>query len=153
VIRDWAASKLIGRPIEASATKSRGQQLEKIVASGLGYRVSDADVMIGGYPDIRHQALEVKVQDAPTVDLGRYSPQFDEPVEGCAGFSTQTIRYLIALMNPKTGICEGAVVCPGKRLGQHFVYVAEKSYKCQRSIPMTFFDQFDGKSVFNPTYP
>jgi hypothetical protein len=153
VIRDFVASELIGKKIKTSATKNRGQQLEKIVAGGLGYVVSDADVLIGGYPDIRHQALEVKLQDAPTVDLGRYSPQFDELVEGCAGFSTQTIRYLIAFMNPKTNICEGTVVCPGKRLGQHFVYVAEKSYKCQRSIPMDYFDHFDGKAVFNPSYP
>jgi len=153
VIRDFVMSELVGKRIKTSATKNRGQQLEKIVASGLGYAVSDADALIGGYPDIRHQALEVKVQDAATVDLGRYSPQFDEPVEGCSGFSTQTIRYLIAFMNPKTSICEGAVICPGKRLGQHFVYVADKSYKCQRSIPMAFFNRFDGKAVFNPSYP
>ncbi len=68
-IRDFAQAQLIGRRIEPSATKTRGQQLEKIVASGLGYNVTDADVLIGDYPDIRHQALEVKVQDAPTVDV------------------------------------------------------------------------------------
>ncbi|HEV3005899.1 MAG TPA: hypothetical protein VGX78_15640 [Pirellulales bacterium] len=94
-IRDFVKSHLIGRRIEASPTKNRGQQLEQIVASALGYKVTDADVLSGGYPDIRHQALEVKIQDAPTVDLGRYSPQFDEPVEGCLGFTTQTVRYLI----------------------------------------------------------
>ena len=109
--------------------------------------------MIGGYPDIRHQALEVKVQDAATVDLGRYSPQFDEPVEGCLGFTTHEVRYLIALTDAKTGICRGAIVCPGRHLGEHFVYVADKSYKCQRSIPMAFFDRFDGQAVFNPAYP
>src|SRR5487761_723730 len=88
---------------EPSATKNRGQQLEQIVASGLGYPMTNADVLIGGYQDIRHQALEVKIQDAPTVDLGRYSPQFDEAVEGCPGFSTQSVRYLIALTDPKSG--------------------------------------------------
>ena len=152
-IRDFVKSQLLGRRIDPKATKNRGQQLEQMVASGLGYNVTTADVLIGGYPDIRHQALEVKIQDAPTVDLGRYSPQFDESVEGCLGFSTQEVRYLIALTDAKTGICQGAVVCPGKRLGEHFVYVADKSYKCQRTIPMAFFDRFDGKSVFNPAYP
>jgi hypothetical protein len=151
-IRDFAQAQLIGRRIETNATKTRGQQLEKIVASGLGYNVTDADVLIGGYPYIRHQALEVKIQDAPTVDLGRYSPQFDEPIDNCPGFSTQSVRYLIALTDPKTGICQGAVLCPGKRLADHFVYVAEKSYKCQRSIPMAFFNHFDGQAVFNPRY-
>lgn len=152
-IHGFIQSQLIGRRIEPSATKNRGQQLEQIVATGLGYQVADADVLIGGYPDIRHQALEVKIQDAATVDLGRYSPQFDEPVDGCPGFTTQTIRYLIALTDPKSGICQGAVLCPGRRLAEHFVYVAEKSFKCQRSIPMAFFDRFDGRSVFNPPYP
>ncbi len=152
-IRDFVKSEIIGRRIKPSATKNRGQQLEQIVASGLGYKVSAIDVLIGGYPDIRHQALEVKVQDAPTVDLGRYSPQFDEPVETCVGFSTQSIRYLIALMDPRANVCCGAIVCPGKRLGQHFVYVADKSFKCQRSIPMAFFDRFDGVATYNPAYP
>jgi len=152
-IRDFVQSQLIGRRIEPSATKNRGQQLEQIVASGLGYQVTDADVLIGGYPDIRHQALEVKIQDAPTVDLGRYSPQFDEPVDGCLGFTTQTVRYLIALTEPKSGVCHGVVLCPGGRLAEHFVYVAEKSFKCQRSIPMAFFDRFDRQAVFNPPYP
>lgn len=152
-IGNFVKSKLIGSRIKPSATKNRGQQLEQIVAAGLGYAVSDADVLSGGYPDIRHQALEVKIQDAPTVDLGRYSPQFDEPVEGCPGFSTQSVRYLIALMDPKSNICVGAVLCPGKRLAEHFVYVADKSFKCQRSIPMDYFDCFEGKAVFNPTYP
>jgi hypothetical protein len=152
-ICDYAKSELIGRRIRPSATKNRGQELEQFVASGLGYQVADADVLIGGYPDIRHQALEVKIQDAPTVDLGRYSPQFDESVEGCPGFTTQTVRYLIALTDPKTGVCEGVVLCPGRRLAEHFVYVAERSFKCQRSIPMAFFDRFDGQAIFNPQYP
>ena len=151
-IRAFLKAELIGRRIEPRATKNRGQQLELIVADGLGYRVTAADVLIGGYPDIRHQALEVKVQDAPTVDLGRYSPQFDEAVDGCPGFSTQSVRYLIALTDPKTGRCQGAVLCPGGRLAEHFVYVADKSFKCQRAIPMRFFDRFDGRSVFNPRY-
>jgi hypothetical protein len=153
VIREFVQAHLIGKRIEPNATKTRGQQLEKIVASGLGYNVADADVLIGGCPDIRHQALEVKIQDAPTVDLGRYSPQFDEPIEGCVGFSTQSVRYLIALADPATGTCQGAVLCPGRRLAEHFVYVADKSFKCQRSIPMAFFDRFDGQARFNPQYP
>lgn len=153
VIRDVVKSQLIGRRIEPSATKTRGQLLEQIVAGALGYDVKSGDVLIGEYPDIRHQALEVKVQDAATVDLGRFSPQFDQPVTGCPGFSTQSVRYLIALTDPTNGLCQGAIVCPGHRLAEHFVYVAEKSFKCQRSIPMAFFDRFDGQSVFDPVYP
>lgn len=153
VIRDFVCSRLLGQEIKPQATKNRGQELERMVAVGLGYRVSDQDVLAGGYPDLRHQALEVKVQDSPTVDLGRYSPQFEEDVPDCPGFTTQSIRYLIALLDPKTNVCIAAVVCPGKCLGKHFVYVADRSFKCQRSIPMAFFDKFDGKAVFNPRYP
>ncbi|HEX5443944.1 MAG TPA: hypothetical protein VFW87_08960, partial [Pirellulales bacterium] len=63
-IRDFVQSQLVGKRILPSPTKNRGQQLEQMVAAGLGYRVTDDDVLIGGYPDIRHQALEVKIQDA-----------------------------------------------------------------------------------------
>lgn len=152
-IRKMVVPNLIGQRIEPGATKTRGQELERRVAELLGYRPSETDLLAGGYPDLRHQALEVKVQDAATVDLGRYSPQFDEVVPECGGFSTRTIRYLIALMDAETHMCQGVVLCPGERLGSHFVYVAEKSFKCQRSIPMAFFDAFDGQSVFNPDYP
>jgi hypothetical protein len=153
VIRDFVAGRLVGRRIEPGATKNRGQELERIVAMGLGYTPSDEELLVGGFPDLRHQALEVKVQGAPTVDLGRFSPQFEEDVPDCPGFTTRTIRYLIALMDSTTGLCTGAVVCPGGRLAEHFTYVADKSFKCQRSIPMGFFDRFEGQAVFNPPYP
>jgi hypothetical protein len=67
--------------------------------------------------------------------------------------SNQTVRYLIALSDAKTGLRQGVVLCPGRRLAEHFVYVAERSFKCQRSIPMAFFDRFEGQAVFNPAYP
>lgn len=149
-VRDLVIPALLGRRIEPGATKNRGQELELMVAQLLGYRPDKSDLLIGGFPDIRHQALEVKLQDAPTVDLGRYSPQFDEPVESCPGFTTQSIRYLIVLMDANSHDCRGIVLCPGDRLGEHFTYVADKSFKCQRSIPMAFFDKWAGKSVFNP---
>jgi hypothetical protein len=151
-IRRFVERELIGRRIEAGPTKNRGQLLELFVARGLGYAVTEDEVLAGGYPDLRHQALEVKIQDAPTVDLGRYSPQFDEPVPDCPGFTTKTVRYLIALTDESNQMCVGAILCPGDRLGAHFVYVGDRSFKCQRSIPMEFFDQFDGRCVFNPRY-
>ncbi len=152
-IRQLVVPALIGRRIDPGATKNRGQELERIVAEVLGYKPSERDLLAGGYPDLRHQALEVKVQDAPTVDLGRYSPQFDEPVPDCGAFTTRTTRYLISLMDASTGTCKGLILCPGAKLGAHFVYVGEQSFKCQRSIPMAFFSAFEGQAVFNPPYP
>lgn len=140
--------KLIGEKLNVElSTKQRGQQLERLVAYQLGYKVT-GDGLDGGYPDIRNQMLEVKVQDSPTIDLGKYSPQFEEIIN--SDFTTRTIRYLIALTDATNGQIEGVIICPGEELGKHFTYVADKSFKCQRSIPMSFFNEFVGKVVFNP---
>ncbi len=58
---------LIGEPLDQMATKNRGQALERLVACLLGYKISDAELLEGKFPDIPNQALEVKVQDSPTV--------------------------------------------------------------------------------------
>lgn len=148
IIDERITDKLIGEKLDISlSTKQRGQQLERIVAYQLGYRAMQDDLE-GGYPDIRNQMLEVKVQDSPTIDLGRYSPQFEEQITD--NFTTRTIRYLIALTNAIDGEIEGLIICPGDELGKNFSYVTDKSFKCQRSIPMSFFDEFKGKVVFNP---
>lgn len=140
--------KLIGEKLDISlSTKQRGQQLERMVAYQLGYKVMQ-DSLEGGYPDIRNQMLEVKVQDSPTIDLGKYSPQFEERIND--NFTTRTIRYLIALTNAMDGAIDGLILCPGEELGKYFTYVAEKSFKCQRSIPMSFFEEFRGQVVYNP---
>ncbi len=139
---------LIGEKLDVSlSTKQRGQQLERLVAYMLGYK-KQQEMLEGGYPDIRNQMLEVKVQDSPTIDLGRYSPQFEENINDA--FTTRTIRYLIALTNAMNGSIDGVVLVPGEELGKNFTYVAEKSFKCQRSIPMTFFEKFKGRAVYNP---
>ena len=149
-IRDIVAPRVIGAVFQPNATKTRGQALEQLVASALGYKVNEKGFMIGGFPDVRHQALEVKVQDSPTVDLGRYSPQFEEEIPGCTGFTSQSVRYLIALTDEASGRCHGIILCPGARLGDNFTYVADESFKCQRSISMAFFEQIEGRSLYNP---
>lgn len=148
IIDKRITDKLIGEKLDISlSTKQRGQQLERLVAYQLGYR-GIQDSLEGGYPDIRNQMLEVKVQDSPTIDLGKYSPQFEEQIND--NFTTRTIRYLIALTNAVDGAIDGLIMCPGEELGKSFTYVAEKSFKCQRSIPMSFFEEFKGQVVFNP---
>lgn len=149
-MRDIVAEALIGATIDWMATKNRGQALEDKVARLLGYDPSEDELLAGDYPDIRHQALEVKVQDSPTVDLGKFSPQFEEDVPSCPGFTTASVRYLIALTDKSSGVVRGAVICPGARLGDHFSFVSDANFKCQRSIPMEFFDRLDGQAVFNP---
>ena len=149
-IRSIVEEKLIGLKVKPASTKNRGQMLEEIFSSAMGYTISGQEHLAGGYPDIKNQALEVKIQDSPTVDLGKYSPEFEDAIPDCGNFTTRTMRYLIALTNPNTNNIEGAILCPGNKLGLHFTYVGGKSYKCQRSIPMEFFDKFNEQSVFNP---
>lgn len=142
------ATQLIGTRLDQASTKTRGQALETVVGNLLGYRIGGSDLLAGGYPDIRSQLLEVKVQDSPTVDLGRFSPQYPEEV--LPGVLTSDVRYLVALTDQTSGVIQGLVLCPGGRLGEHFSYVSDTSFKCQRSVPMSFFDRYDGCSVYNP---
>lgn len=149
-IKAIVIEKIIDQYVAPAATKNRGQMLEEKIANALGYTVREDELLAGGYPDIRNQALEVKIQDSPTVDLGKYSPGFNEAIADCGDFTTRNMRYLIALTNPETNIVECVVLCPGNKLGLHFTYISEESYKCQRSIPMAFFEKNQGYSVFNP---
>ena len=139
---------LIGKQLPATDTKTRGQLLEREVALMLGY--ANGDALVGGYPDIPNQWLEVKVQDSPTVDLGKYSPSNAEVIDEEHGITTEDVRYLIALTNKTSGVIEGIVLAPGVHLGDSFTFVNGTSFKCQRSIPMSFFEENKGKSVFNP---
>ncbi len=150
LLRKMVAEKLIGFKLDAASTKNRGQALEKKVLELLGYEVKESDLLYGAFPDIRNQLLEVKVQDSPTVDLGKFSPEKEEIVIDDLRLTTFDVRYLIALTNPKTEIIEGIILSPGEKLGELFSYVSAESYKCQRAIPMVFFDNHYGKSVFNP---
>ena len=98
IIDERISDKLVGETLDVSlSAKQRGQQLERMVAYQLGYRGMQ-EGLEGGYPDIRNQMLEIKVQDSPTIDLGKYSPQFEERIND--NFTTRTIRYLIALTRP-----------------------------------------------------
>ena len=93
--------------------------------------------------------MEVKVQDSPTVDLGKYSPSNPVVINNSMNLTTEDVRYLIALTD-ENGIIEGLILSPGSCLGDAFTFVSDTNYKCQRSIPMSFFTDQQGKAVFNP---
>ena len=141
------AKKLLGTNLKLTDTKNRGQLLERAVMTLLGYN-SPSGLLSGGFPDIPNQLLEVKVQDSPTIDLGKYSPEFEEII--FSNITTKDIRYLIALTNSRTKKVESVVLVSGKELGETFTFVSATSFKCQRSIPMSFFEKNKGKSVSNP---
>jgi len=144
------AKELIGTRLDENSTKNRGQDLERRTLALLGYSTSHGENLVGGYPDIPNQLLEVKVQETQTVDLGRFTPEREEVVFSDNNLTTFDVRYLIALTNGSTGIIEGIILAPGERLGEIFTYVSDVSYKCQRSIPMSFFEKLSGQSVSNP---
>lgn len=150
LLRKLVAENLIGMRLDAASTKNRGQLLERMTLDLLGYQVPKNEILFGGFPDIKNQLLEVKVQDSPTVDLGKFTPEAEAIIIAEKNLTTFDVRYLIALSDSQTGVIEGIILAPGEKLGELFSYVSNQSYKCQRSIPMTFFDQYYGKSVFNP---
>ena len=150
LLHEMVAKELIGTSLEENSTKNRGQDLERKTMRLLGYPTIKGENLVGGFPDIPNQLLEVKVQEAQTVDLGRFTPAKEEVVFSENNLTTFDVRYLIALTNPNTGIIEGVILAPGERLGEFFTYVSDQSYKCQRSIPMSFFEKYSGQCVSNP---
>lgn len=146
-LNEVVSKKLIGMHLDSADTKTRGQNLERATLYLLGYNDDDIVSLEGNYPDIPEQLLEVKVQDSPTVDLGKHTPEIPEPIFDNLSITSQDIRYLIALTDSATGVIEGVILVPGKELGNYFTYVSDTSYKCQRSIPMSFFDSNTGQSL------
>lgn len=146
-IKRRVVNSLIGIKIEGNDTKSKGQFLERKIAMLLNYEKDCS--LVGGYPDIPNQMLEIKVQDSPTVDFGKYSPSNPVIIDNLLGLTAEDVRYIIALTNGE-GIIEGLIISPGRYLGDEFTFVSGTSYKCQRSIPTSFFSKYKGKSVFNP---
>ena len=140
-------NSLVGTRLVISDTKTKGQFLERVVANLLGF--SPKDTLVGGYPDIPNQLLEIKVQDSPTVDLGKYSPSDPVIINRSMGITTRDVRYLIALTDT-TGLIEGIILSAGAFLSDTFTFVSDTNFKCQRSIPMSFFEDNTGKAVFNP---
>lgn len=138
------AKKILGEKLQAADTKSRGQILERKTMTLLGYKSQ----LVGSYPDLPNQLLEVKVQDSPTIDLGKFSPEYNEVIY--SNITTRDVRYLIALTNPRTHIIEGVILTSGKELCENFTFISDTSFKCQRSIPMSFFEQKKGKCLSNP---
>ena len=150
LLYELVAKNLIGKTLENNATKNRGQALERMTLELLGYDIDKNISLVGGFPDIPNQLLEVKVQDTQTVDLGKFTPEKEEVIIEENNLTTFDVRYLIALTDHKTGIIEGIILAPGEKLGEIFTYVSETSYKCQRSIPMSFFNKYKGQSIYNP---
>ncbi len=148
VIRDTLSSRMIGMQLPELQTKNKGQLVEKEVIQLLGYNPEIDILMEGNYPDLRHQLLEIKVQDSPTVDLGKFSPILKTKGFTNLNVSTEDVRYFIALVDRKTKKITSLVIMPGKEFSKHFSDVPETSFKCQKGIPIDFFNKYSGKSIY-----
>ena len=151
LIKDLVLDNLIGYKIPANSTKNRGQELERKVSELLGYEIEEEDLLYGGFPDIPNQLLEIKIQDTQTVDLGKFSPEKEELIDADLNATTFDVRYLIALTDPATEIIHGLILSSGENLGDLFSYVSDQSYKCQRSIPMSFFEEHKNSVKIDPS--
>lgn len=76
--------------------RNRGAALHRLVCQALDYSSYQDD---GQFPDIRHQLLEVKLQTAPTIDLGLVCPNSEDPLDVPMLGGTQVrhcdVRYAI----------------------------------------------------------
>jgi hypothetical protein len=58
--------------------RNRGAALHMLVCKLLGYQSYQDN---GQFPDVRHQLIEVKLQTAPTIDLGLVLPSSEKPLD------------------------------------------------------------------------
>lgn len=86
---------LVGSSLEYSTSERlRGARLHQLVCEMLGL-ASYADT--GRFPDVVSQALEVKLQTSPTIDLGLVTPDSGEPAVTLSPRLVHSdARYLIA---------------------------------------------------------
>jgi hypothetical protein len=105
--------------------RNRGAALHRAVCKCLGKRdYSDC----GRFPDVPDQLLEVKLQTAPTIDLGLVCPDSVEPIAGLPDFRHCDVRYAVFY---------GSAVSKGILL-DHVVLTTGADF-------FSFFQRFEGK--------
>lgn len=132
---------LIGERIPAKGERVTGQLFEREVAKRFGYSFNDTELSAdtGAFPDIRHQVVETKLQDSPTIDLGCHHPDDEEVLDSdwSDDLAPQDVRYVIGLANKVEDEFEitGIIVVSGNEFGEYFSITEETSSKVQMPIP------------------
>ena len=129
--------------------KVSGQTLERFIIEKLGYPLDCDESLEGFFPDLRNQLLEIKIQESPTIDLGKYSPAVAINIEGMPSYSTRDIRYLILLIDPN-GIPQGLACMSGGEIikEKRLSFVPKTSWKCQNSFSLELFKENLNKVIF-----
>lgn len=131
--------QLIGTTLRdpgAVQDRLRGVELQKVVCGVLGIgRYADS----GQFPDIMAQAVEVKLQTSPTVDLGLVLPSSNDPAEGLAsGLRHADVRYAVIFGQTDADLVtvESVVTTTGEAFFDEFIQFEGKVSNTKLQIPL-----------------
>lgn len=136
-----------GRILEV---RPKGHWFEFEVAKRIGYNYPPGG---GLFPDIRHQALEVKhhTGKSVTVDFGRYHPGSDEVINETWNrklhLKVNQIRYLIALAPPPKFKVSTLILLTGAQIVNVFGVSPKATIKYQMGISEKWRAEHDGKMM------
>ncbi len=145
-----------GRILEV---RPKGHWFEFEVAKRLGYNYPPA---AGLFPDIRHQALEIKHHTgrSVTVDFGRHHPGSEETINETWNkelrLKVNQVRYLIALAPPPGYKVATLIVLTGDQIMSVFGVSPKATIKYQMGISNQWRKEHLGKmlvgtSIWNPS--
>jgi len=130
--------------------RPKGHWFEFFVAKRLGYNYPPGG---GLFPDIRHQALEIKHHTGKsiTVDFGRYHPGSDDVINETWNRQLQLkvnqIRYLIALAPPPKFKVTTLIVLTGAQIINVFGVSPTQTIKYQMGISKKWREDHRGKMM------
>lgn len=136
-----------GRILEV---RPKGHWFEFEVAKRIGYNYPPGG---GLFPDIRHQALEIKHHTgrSVTVDFGRYHPGSDEVINETWNrklhLKVNQIRYLIALAPPPKFKVSTLILLTGAQIVNVFGVSPKATIKYQMGISEKWRAEHDGKMM------
>jgi hypothetical protein len=136
-----------GRILEV---RPKGHWFEFEVAKRLGYHFPPG---AGLFPDIRHQAMEIKHHTGKnvTVDFGRYHPGSDEIINETWNRKLQLqvnqIRYLIALAPPPKFKVTTLILLTGAQIVSVFGVSPKATIKYQMGISDKWREEHRGKMM------
>ena len=144
----------IGAPTDTNGrileVRPKGHWFEFEVAKRLGYNYPPGG---GLFPDIRHQALEIKHHTGKsiTVDFGRYHPGSDDVINETWNRQLQLkvnqIRYLIALAPPPKFKVTTLIVLTGAQIINVFGVSPTATIKYQMGISDKWREDHRGKMM------
>jgi hypothetical protein len=142
-----APTDINGRILEV---RPKGHWFEFEAAKRLGYNYPPGG---GLFPDIRHQALEIKHHTGKniTVDFGRYHPGSDEVINETWNRQLQLkvkdIRYLIALAPPPEFKVTTLILLTGAQIVSVFGVSPKATIKYQMGISEKWRQEHRGKMI------